>query len=36
MAAVIISVVMVLVIGLYPQPLINLVGQSMTLIAMAP
>lgn len=36
MAAVIISVVMVLLIGLYPQPLINLVGQSMTLIAMAP
>jgi len=34
MAAAIICVVLVLIIGLYPQPLIDLVGQSVTLLAM--
>lgn len=36
MVAVIICVVLVLLIGLYPQPLIDLVSQSMTLLAMIP
>jgi len=36
MVAVIICVVLVLVIGLYPQPLIDLASQSMTLLAMIP
>jgi NADH-quinone oxidoreductase subunit N len=36
MAAVIISVVLVLLIGLYPQPLIDLVSRSVTILAMAP
>ncbi len=34
MTAAIICVVLVLIIGLYPQPLIDLVGQSVTLLAM--
>ncbi len=34
MAAVIISVLMIFIIGLYPQPFINLAGQSVTLLAM--
>jgi proton-translocating NADH-quinone oxidoreductase chain N len=34
MVAAIICVVLVLIIGLYPQPLIDLVGQSVTLLAM--
>lgn len=36
MAAVIISVVMTIIIGLYPQPFIDLAGQSVTLLAMLP
>ena len=36
MVAVIICVVLVLLIGLYPQPLIDLASQSMTLLAMIP
>jgi NADH-quinone oxidoreductase subunit N len=36
MAAVMISVVLVLLIGLYPQPLIDLVSRSVTILAMAP
>ena len=36
MVAVTICVVLVLLIGLYPQPLIDLASQSMTLLAMAP
>jgi NADH:ubiquinone oxidoreductase subunit 2 (subunit N) len=36
MVAVLISVVMVLIIGLYPQPLIDLVTRSVTALAMAP
>ncbi len=36
MAAAIICVVMVMVIGLYPQPLIDLVGRSVTVLAMVP
>jgi len=36
MAAVIICVVLVLLIGLYPQPLIDLVSQSVTLLAVIP
>jgi proton-translocating NADH-quinone oxidoreductase chain N len=36
MAAVVISVVLVLLIGLYPQPLIDLVSRSVTILAMAP
>ncbi|MGB3903954.1 MAG: NADH-quinone oxidoreductase subunit N [Anaerolineae bacterium] len=36
MVAVIICVVLVLSIGLYPQPLIDLASQSMTLLAMIP
>jgi NADH-quinone oxidoreductase subunit N len=36
MAAVILSVVLVLLIGLYPQPLIDLVSRSVTILAMAP
>jgi NADH-quinone oxidoreductase subunit N len=35
-AAVIISVVVIFIIGLYPQPFIDLVGQSVTLLAMLP
>jgi NADH-quinone oxidoreductase subunit N len=36
MVAVLISVVMVLLIGLYPQPLIDLVSRSVTILAMVP
>jgi NADH-quinone oxidoreductase subunit N len=36
MAAVIISVVAIFIIGLYPQPFIELAGQSITLLAMLP
>jgi len=36
LAAAIICVVMVMVIGLYPQPLIDLVGRSVTVLAMMP
>jgi NADH-quinone oxidoreductase subunit N len=36
MAAVIISVILVLLIGLYPQPLIDLASRSFTILAMAP
>jgi proton-translocating NADH-quinone oxidoreductase chain N len=36
MAAVIVSVVVILIIGLYPQPFIDLAGQSATLLAMLP
>ncbi len=36
MVAVVICVVLVMVIGLYPQPLIDLVGQSVTVLAMTP
>jgi NADH-quinone oxidoreductase subunit N len=36
MAAVVICVVMVMIIGLYPQPLIDLVSQSVTVLAMIP
>jgi NADH-quinone oxidoreductase subunit N len=36
LAAVIICVVLVMVIGLYPQPLIDLVGRSVTVLAMVP
>ena len=36
MAAVIISVVMTIIIGLYPQPFIDLAGESVTLLAMLP
>jgi NADH-quinone oxidoreductase subunit N len=36
LAAVMISVVMIFVIGLYPQPFINLVDQSVTILAMLP
>ncbi len=36
MAAVIISMLMTLIIGLYPQPLIDLVGRPITLLAMLP
>lgn len=36
MAAAIICVVLVLLIGLYPQPLIDLVSQSVTILGMAP
>ena len=36
MVAVLISVVMVLIIGLYPQPLIDLVTRSVTALAMVP
>ena len=36
LAAAIICVVMVMVIGLYPQPLIDLVGRSVTVLAMVP
>jgi NADH-quinone oxidoreductase subunit N len=36
MAAVIISVLMIFIIGLYPQPFINLAGQSVTFLAMLP
>jgi proton-translocating NADH-quinone oxidoreductase chain N len=36
LAAVIICVVLVMVIGLYPQPLIDLVGRSVTVLAMMP
>ncbi len=36
MAAVIISVVMIFIIGLYPQPFIDLARQSVTLLAMLP
>jgi NADH-quinone oxidoreductase subunit N len=36
LAAVIISVVVIFIIGLYPQPFINLAGQSVTLLAMLP
>jgi NADH-quinone oxidoreductase subunit N len=36
MAAVVICVVLVMIIGLYPQPLIDLVSQSVTVLAMIP
>jgi NADH-quinone oxidoreductase subunit N len=36
MAAVVICVVLVMIIGLYPQPLIDLVGRSVTMLAMIP
>jgi NADH-quinone oxidoreductase subunit N len=36
LAAAIICVVLVMVIGLYPQPLIDLVGRSVTVLAMMP
>jgi NADH:ubiquinone oxidoreductase subunit 2 (subunit N) len=36
MVAVLISVILVLLIGLYPQPLIDLVSQSVTILAMGP
>jgi hypothetical protein len=36
MVAVLISVVLVILIGLYPQPLIDLVSQSVTILAMGP
>ncbi len=36
MVAVVICVVLVMVIGLYPQPLIDLVGRSVTVLAMIP
>jgi len=36
LAAVIICVVLVMLIGLYPQPLIDLVGRSVTVLAMMP
>jgi NADH-quinone oxidoreductase subunit N len=36
LAAVIICVVLVMLIGLYPQPLIDLVGRSVTVLAMIP
>ena len=36
MVAVLISVVMVLIIGLYPQPLIDLVSRLVTILAMVP
>jgi proton-translocating NADH-quinone oxidoreductase chain N len=36
LAAVIICVVLVMLIGLYPQPLIDLVGRSVAVLAMAP
>jgi proton-translocating NADH-quinone oxidoreductase chain N len=36
LAAAIICVVMVMLIGLYPQPLIDLVGRSVTVLAMMP
>jgi len=36
MAAVVICVVLVMIIGLYPQPLIDLVSRSVTVLAMIP
>ena len=36
MAAVVICVVMIFIIGLYPQPFINLVGQSVTILSTIP